>query len=98
VQESKGFKGLKEFKSFKEFKGFLSCLRVLSYYKDFKLLLCSSCNLALNPANLKGHFAKHFLDCIGKAKEDVVLRATSILQELEVSSLSFSLDLINLFC
>jgi hypothetical protein len=71
--ESKGFKELKEFKSFREFKGFLSYLHVLSYYKDFGLLLCSSCNIALNPANCTGHFAKHFLYLKGKAKEEVVL-------------------------
>jgi Orsellinic acid/F9775 biosynthesis cluster protein D len=97
VQDSKGFKELKEFKSFKEFEGFLSYLHVLSYYKDFKLLLCSSCNIALSPANLKGHLAKHFLDLKGKVKEGVILKAISILQELEVSALSLSLDLINSF-
>jgi hypothetical protein len=56
VQESKGFKG---------FKGFLSYLHVLSYYKDFRLLLCSSCNIAVSPVNFKGHLAKHFLDLKG---------------------------------
>ena len=97
VQESRGFKELREFKSFEEFKGFLSHLHVLSYYKDFKMLLCSSCNTAISPANFKGHLAKHFLDLKGKAKEDVMLRAISILQELEVSPLSLSLDLITSF-
>jgi hypothetical protein len=97
VQESKGFKELREFKLFKEFKEFLSRLHILSYYKDFKLLLCSSCKIAVNPANLKGHFTKHFLDLKGKVKEEVVLRIISVLQELEVSSLSSSLDLIYLF-
>jgi hypothetical protein len=97
VRESKGHQELSKFKSFEEFKGFLSHLRVLSYYKDFGLLLCSSCNIALNPAHFKGHFAKHFLDLKGKAKEDAISQAISILQELEVSSLSSSLDLINSF-
>jgi hypothetical protein len=97
VQESKGFRRLRAFKSFKEFTGFLSHLHVLSYYKDFRLLLCSSCDIAVNPANFKGHFAKHFLDLKGKAKEDIVLRAISVLQELEVSSLPSSLNIINAF-
>jgi hypothetical protein len=97
VQGSKGFKELKKFKSFEEFKGFLSHLRVLSYYEDFKVLLCASCNTAISPVNLKGHLAKHFLDLKGKVKEDIILRAISILQELEVSPLSSSLDLITSF-
>jgi hypothetical protein len=75
----------------------LSCLDFISYYKDFKLLLCSSCNIALNLAQFKGHFTKHFLGTKGKAKDKLVLKAISILQELEVSSLSLSLDLINAF-
>ena len=97
VQDSTGFKELKKFKSFEEFKEFLSHLHALSYYKDFKMLLCSSCNTAISPANFKGHLAKHFLDLKGKAKEDIILRALSVLQELEVSPLSSSLDLITSF-
>jgi hypothetical protein len=97
VQGSKGCKVLKEFKSFEEFKVFLSHLQGLSYYKDFKLLLCSSCKIALNPANFKGHFVRHFLDLKGKAKIEAISRATSVLQELEVSPLSLSLNLITSF-
>ena len=97
VRDSKGFKELKEFKLFEEFKGFLSHLHVLSYYKDFKVLLCSSCKIAISPANFKGHLAKHSLDLKGEAKGDTIRRAISILQELEVSPLSLSLDLITSF-
>jgi hypothetical protein len=97
VQGSKGYKVLKEFKSLEEFKVFLSHLQGLSYYNDFKLLLCSSCNIALNPTNLKGHFARYFLDLKGKAKAEAVLRAIGVLQELEVSPLSLSLNLITSF-
>ena len=97
VQESKGFRELRAFKSFKEFKLFLSHLCGLSYYKDFKLLLYSSFTNAVNPVNFKGHLAKHFLDLKGKSKEEVALRAISILQKLEVYLLSSSLDLINSF-
>ena len=93
VQESRGYKVLREFKSFKEFKVFLSHLQGISYYKDFKLLLCSSCNIALSSANFKGHFTRHFLDLKGKVKAEVILRAISIIQELEVSPFSSSLDL-----
>ena len=97
VQESRGYKVLREFKSFEEFKVFLSHLPGISYYKDFKLLLCSSCNIALGLANFKGHFARHFLDLKGKAKAEVISRAISIIQELEVFPLSLSLDLITSF-
>jgi hypothetical protein len=97
VRDSRGFKELKKFKLFKEFKGFLSHLHVLSYFKDFKVLLYSSCNIAVRPANFKGHLTKHFLDLKGKVKEDVVLRAISILQELEVSPLPLSPELITSF-
>jgi hypothetical protein len=58
---------------------FLCYLHALFYYKDFRLLLCSSCAIAVNPANFKGHFAKYFLNLKGKAKEDIVLKATSVL-------------------
>jgi Orsellinic acid/F9775 biosynthesis cluster protein D len=61
------------------------------------MLLCSSCNTALSSANFKGHLAKHFLDLKGKAKGDIILKAISILQELEVSPLSLSLKLITSF-
>jgi hypothetical protein len=97
VQDSKGFKELKKFKSFEEFKGFLSHLHVLSYYKDFKVLLCSSYEIAISPANFKGHLAKHSLDLKGEVKGDTIRRAVSILQELKVSPLSLSLDLITSF-
>ena len=97
IQDFKGFKELRTFKSFEEFKGFLSHLHVLSYYKDFKMLLYSSCNTIISPANFKGHLAKHLLDLKGEVKEDTIRRAVSILQELEVSSLSLSLDLITSF-
>jgi hypothetical protein len=97
VRDFKGFKELKKFKSFKKFKGFLSYLYVLFYYKDFKVLLCSSCKIAVSPTNFKSHLAKHFLDLKGRAKEDIILRAISILQELEVFPLSLSLNLITSF-
>jgi hypothetical protein len=97
VQESKGCKVLKEFKLFEEFKAFLSHLQDLSYYKDFKLLLCSSYEITLNPTNFKGHFARHFQGLKSKARAKVVSRAISVLQELEVSPLSSSLELITSF-
>jgi Orsellinic acid/F9775 biosynthesis cluster protein D len=97
VQDSKGFNKLKKFKLFTKFKGFLSYLYALSYYKDFRVLLCSSCKIAISSANFKGYLAKHSLDLKGKVKGDTIRRATSILQELEVSSLSLSLDLITSF-
>ena len=61
------------------------------------MLLCSSCNTTISLVNFKGHLAKHFLNLKGKVKEDIILRAISILQELEVSPLSSSLELITSF-
>ncbi|OBT81434.1 hypothetical protein VE02_09952, partial [Pseudogymnoascus sp. 03VT05] len=48
-QEQEGQEGLREFRE-------LGCL---SYIRDFKLLLCSSCSLAVNPLNIRGHVLKH---------------------------------------
>jgi hypothetical protein len=64
--DSKGVKELGKFKLFKEFKGFLSHLHVLSYYKDFKVLLCSSCKITVSLVNFKGYLAKHFLNLKSK--------------------------------
>ena len=82
VQFSKGYKELKEFKSFQEFQEFLKHLSFITYYKDFQLLLCSSCSTSINPTFYKGHFAKHFIGFKGKEKDKVILRAISILNEL----------------
>jgi hypothetical protein len=60
-------------------------------------LLYSSCNIALSPVNFKSYLAKYFLDLKGKVKEAAILKAISILQELEISSLFLSLDTINSF-
>lgn len=57
----KEFKGFKAFKGFKEFKAFLKSIGFLSYYANFRALLCANCFIRINPSNLKGHLAKHFL-------------------------------------
>ena len=57
-------------------------------------MLCSSCSTSINPTFYKGHFVKHFIGFKGKEKDKVILRAISILNELQVNSLPLSLDLI----
>jgi hypothetical protein len=47
--------------AFKKVKKLLCKLPYLSYYKDFELLLCSSCGTAVNLSYYKGHLAKHLV-------------------------------------
>ena len=79
--------GLKEFKE----------LKCISYYKEFKLLLCSSCSLAINPLNLRGHLLKHCPLLKGKEKISFVNKALAFIKKLEVSTLKESFFLILLF-
>jgi hypothetical protein len=59
--------------------------------------LCSSCCTFINPSYYKGHLTKHFVAFKGKKKEEAITKAISILNELQVSSLPQSLNLINAF-
>ncbi|OBT81063.1 hypothetical protein VE02_10325 [Pseudogymnoascus sp. 03VT05] len=88
MQEHEGKEGFREFKE-------LGCL---SYFLDFKLLLCSSCSLAINPLNAKGHLLKHCPLLRGKEKRAFVSKAIGfITSSLVVSSLKESHFLILLF-
>jgi hypothetical protein len=51
--------------AFEEVKELLCELPYLGYYKDFELLLCSSCGTAVNPSYYKGHLAKHLVGIRG---------------------------------
>ena len=87
----------REFKEASAFNG-IKELSFLSYYKDFKLLLCSSCNLAIHPINIKGHLLKHCLLLKRKEeKEAFINKALKVIEGLEVSSLKESHFLILLF-
>ena len=87
----------KEFKEVSAFNG-IKELSFLSYYKDFKLLLCSSYNLTIHPINIKGHLLKHYLLLKRKdEKEAFITRALKVIEGLEVSSLKESHFLILLF-
>ncbi len=95
LKQTKAFKELQEFKEFKEFKEFLNCLSFLSYYTNFRALFCADCAIGINPSYIKGHFAKHFIGISNR--NQVISKAISIIQLLEVSSLSLSLGTINNF-
>lgn len=88
-QEQEGREGLREFRE-------LGCL---SYNRDFKLLLCSSCSLAVNPLNIKGHVLKHYPPFIkGKEKRAFTSKVVRfIASSFTVSSLRESHFLILLY-
>lgn len=98
-KEFEAFEVFKEFKEFKELEAFKEFkeLSFLSYYQDFKLLLCSTCFLAINPLNFKGHLTKHFTNYKGKEKDNKIKEVLNILKDLEVSNLIESHNLILLF-
>ena len=55
----------------------------------------TNCAIGINPSYLKGHLAKHFLRILNKERNQAISKAISIVQLLEVSSLSLSLGAIN---
>ena len=99
VNFSNNFSVFKEVNSFKEKEAFnqIKELGFLSYYKDFKLVLCSKCFLDLNSTAFKSHIIKHLLLLPKKKKDLLIAQALLVYKDLEVSSLKESLRLINLF-
>src|SRR5450432_258452 len=93
-KEFKEFITLSNSEEFKECQDVLPILSFITYYKDFKLLLCSTCSTSINPAFYKGHFAKHSLGLKGKEKDKLILKVISILEALDITSLSISQELI----
>ena len=93
------FSVFKEASSFKEKEAFnkIRELGFLSYYKDFKLVLCSKCFLGLNSTAFKSHIIKHLLLLLKKEKDSLIAQALLVYKDLEVFSLKESLRLINLF-
>ena len=73
-------------------------LKYLVYYLDFKLILCSICNLVINKEYLKGHIFKYLsLDIKYKERDTKASIFFSLLNSLELETLSNSLDLITNF-
>jgi len=94
------FKSYREGGGFKEKEPFKESAKLssfLSYYKEFQLILCLECSLAIKPANYKGHLEKHFRGIGSKEKKGLIEKSLSILKGLEVSSLKGSYFLILLF-
>ena len=96
---SNNFSTYKEASSFLEKEAFIEIkeLGFLSYYRDFKLLLCSKCFLGLNSTAFKSHIIKHIKLYTKEEINSIVSRALLVYSSLEVSSLKESLELINLF-
>jgi hypothetical protein len=96
---SNNFSIYKEASSFKEKESFkeIKELVFLSYYKDFKLLLCSKCSLAIYSTAFKSHIIKHLKLFPKEEKASLLDQALLVYNSLEVSSLKESLELIILF-
>ena len=99
IDFSNNFSVFKEANSFREKEAFnkIRELGFLSYYKDFKLVLCSKCFLGLNSTAFKSHIVKYLLLLPKKEKDSLIAQALLVYKDLEVSSLKESLRLINLF-
>ena len=72
-------------------------LNYLVYYFNFKLILCFIYNLEINKEYLKRHLSKHLSNLKGKEKTNKATSLYSLLNSLELVSLSNSLDLITNF-
>lgn len=89
------------FTSFKEKEAFKSIkeLAFLSYYKEFKLLLCSSCFSAIIPS-ISG-FKSHLLGDLKlvplELRNSIISQALEIFKKLEVASFKESLEFIKVF-
>jgi hypothetical protein len=72
-------------------------LNYLVYYFDFKLILYSIYNLGINKDYLKVYLSKHLDSLKGKERTNKVTSLYSLLNSIELESLSNSLDLISNF-
>ena len=95
------FQIFKNTNTFQEKHAFIKTkeLDFLSYYKDFKLLLCSTCQIAfgITSRSFKAHLLKH-INIYSKEQKDLLIsQAIIIFNSLEILSLKESLDLILLF-
>ena len=69
----------------------LSCF---IYYLDFKLLLCSHCNSAINKENLKEYISKHLNNYKDQIKANKAISLSALISSLDIESLFNSLNLI----
>ena len=89
------------FISFNEKEAFkdIEELAFLSYYKEFKLLFCSSCFSAIFPST--SVFKSHLLGDLKliplELRTSIISQALEIFEKLEVVSFKESLDLIKAF-
>ena len=74
-------------------------LDFLSYYKDFKLLICSNCHIAfgITLRSFKAHLIKHINLYSKDLKTSLLSQATIIFNSIEILSIKESLNLILLF-
>ncbi len=86
---------------FREKKAFreIQELAFLSYYKDFKLLLCSSCSCSIFPfiTTFKSHLLQDLKLVPLDLQKIIITQALDIFQSLEVSSYKKSLELLKSF-
>jgi hypothetical protein len=69
------------------------------YYIDFKLLLCSICNIAISKSNIEFHFSIDYFQSINnnQLKKQKKIELLQLLLLLNISDLKSSYDLICLF-
>ena len=72
-------------------------LEFLSYYPDFKLILCSICSISIIPSAFKSHLNKHIKLYKKEKQHSILTKALDIFNSLEVTSLKESLNLINIY-
>jgi len=75
----------------------LKTINFFNYYTNFRALFCANYAIRVNISYLRGHLAKHFTRILNKERNQVICKAISIIQLLEVSSLPLSLSAINTF-
>jgi len=87
------------FKSFQEKEVFQNIkeLNFLSYYQDFKLIICSKCSQALISSGIQNHLEKDLKNIKIQERRLIISKAMNILNSLEILEIKDSLDLIKLF-
>jgi superfamily II DNA helicase RecQ len=89
-----------EFYEFQESHAFQEFpeLSFLSYYSDFKLVICSSCKIGINNSNISSHFKSDHFSSYSKEEKIRLKEATiNLLMSLDIQSLDASTQLIYKF-
>jgi hypothetical protein len=88
---------------FEEFHEFLESrvfeefpeLSFLSYYSDFKLVICNSCKIGINYSNISSHFKSDHFSSYSKEEKTILKESTiNLLTSLDIQSLEASTQLI----